>query len=254
MMRVVRPIRHYRAGERVNLSEKNRQVRAHHGKPNEGEPGATGVTPGPSVEEAEQMGQAIIDNAHRQAEIILQKAAEDADALKAMAQAQGYDEGFQKGVSEGQLNAERELAPVIAQIQQILDAITEERARILASSEPAVVQLAMLIAEKIVGEIAQQHRSTVVQTVSKALNELAITGPFRIRVNPDDAVYLETLWNNDSTQMLAMVPPQQSTKWELVKDSNIDPGGCIVECGPATVDASLATQIRVIAEALETEV
>ncbi len=243
MPSVVRLIRRYQPGQAIQVSEEKRSDR---GSPEEESQ--------PDVEQCRQQMEQLMAQAQAEAEELLRQAAEQAQIIQAEAQAKGYEEGYQQGLADGRQQAEQQMAATVQRIETVLRAVAQERATVLSQAEPEVVQLAMTIAEKVIGLLAQQHRAVVVHTVAQALDQLTVTGPFRLRVHPDDAAYLEVFWREKAEEAHTLLSQGEPDQWTLVRDPQIEPGGCVVECGPATIDARLSTQIRAIADALEVDV
>ncbi len=239
---VVRPIRRYQPGQAVQVSEENRDDQNLSDEERQAD----------MVQCRQQMEQ-LMAQAQAEADELLRQATEQAQIIQAEAQAKGYDEGYQQGLADGQQQAEQQMAATVQRIEDLLRSVAQERATVLSQAEPEVVQLAMTIAEKVIGLLAQQHRSVVVHTVAQALDQLTVTGPFRLRVHPDDATYLEVFWQEKAEDVHTLLSQGEPDQWTLVRDPQIEPGGCVVECGPATIDARLSTQIRAIVDALEVE-
>lgn len=197
-------------------------------------------------EEAEaRLAQAdkILAAARRQAEKIIEEAEEQRTIAHAEAQAAGFEEGYTQGFAEGQSIGEQTLVEGIGEVQSLLERIAHERAHLLLDAEREAAMLAVAVAEKTVGALAQSNRALIIHTVNRALNELAVTGPFALRVHPDDAAYLEQTWH-------APEKNGESQSWRLLPDPEIAPGGCVVICGPASVDARLSSQLKTIVNGL----
>lgn len=238
-------IRNYQAGGQIVLTEALRR-KAASGQPVEDEIDRLDK----ALREAEAMharARQSLAQAQEEAERILAEAREQAVTVQAEAQAQGYQDGYAQGFAEGQAAGEQSLADVIQQLQGLLAAVQEERRRVLAHAEEEVVHLTLALAEKMVGPIAQAHREVVEHNAARALAELGETGPFILRVHPQDAAHLRERWAVHG-------PPVDVESWKLVEDETIEPGGCVLICGPATIDARLSTQMQALVDGLGVEV
>ena len=242
-----RLIRNYRSGDRVILSEWTRE----HGT------GERHV----SLEEMQrrtleqsqretdavrQQAADLLAEAERQAAALLAEAQQQITTLQAEAQARGYEEGYKQGIADGQRKGEAALAADAASFQRALADLGMQREAILKNVENEVVTLALAIVEKIVGHIAHTHRPLIAHTVHRALDELAALGPFTLRVHPADRAFLERFWQEAEAN-----GTDPGVEWELVGDPTIERGGCLLLCGPSTVDARLSTQLKAIVEGLQ---
>lgn len=202
-----------------------------------------------ALNEAEAMrsqAQQMLAHAQTQADHIVAEAKERAVALQAEAQAQGFQEGYEQGIKEGRTAGEQALSHVIQEMRLLLDSIRQQRLQVLGHAEQETVHLALAVAEKIIGPIACEHQDVIEHNVARALAELGETGPFALRVHPQDAAHLRPRWHSQG-------PPIDEDEWKLIEDESIEPGGCILLCGPATIDTRLSIQMKAIVEGLGLE-
>ncbi len=197
------------------------------------------------AEALRQEAQAVLEAARQEAEQIRAAAEAQADTIRATAEAQGYQDGYQRGVADGRAEVQALLAQETARLQSLLDAIQAQRAQLMQNVRQEVLALVVAACERIVGQLAQSHRPLIVHTVTKALDALTVEGPFTVRLHPEDRAFLEAHWQ--ATREGREYP------WQLVEDPQVEPGGCVVQCGPATADARLSTQLRLLAWALDLE-
>lgn len=239
---MTRLIRNYQSGSQIVLSD---HLRHHLAKGGNTEIGDAELARRLRQQAEERLAEAeqVLAAAQRQAEKIVQEAEEEQVVARAAAQAAGYEEGYTQGVAEGRAVGEQMLVGGIEEVQAVLAQLSAERARLLLDAEHEAATLALAVAEKVIGSLARTNRELIIHTVNRALSELAITGPFALRVHPTDAAYLEQAWQAPQT-----VDDEQS--WKLIADPTIAPGGCVVLCGPASVDARLSSQLRTIVNGL----
>jgi flagellar assembly protein FliH len=202
-----------------------------------------------AAEEEEEAPQADVQRmseewAARLAEVdqVLRQAHQRAEALARQAEAEGYEVGYSKGYAEGSEAARHLLDQEIAQVRQVADAARLSCQQMLQHMEGEVVALVLAIARKILGDAALQREATIVDTVHRAVARLGQQGPYRIRLNPRDAEFLSARWQTRDEL--------DGAQWELVPDERIGVGGCILECGAATVDARIETQFELVRRAL----
>lgn len=153
--------------------------------------------------------------------------------------------GWQAGYNEGRLAIEENLSETIATIRHLAQSATEAHNQFLRESQEELGQLAVAIAKKIIGKELSLNPKAVTDIVAQALKAANIRGGCCIRLNPKDYEIIEPYWN--------AIPSLQPTgkTWELVPDSNIQPGGCIIEANGGTIDAQISTQLEQIDAALQ---
>jgi flagellar assembly protein FliH len=165
-------------------------------------------------------------------------------SMAAQAQAKGYEEGYTQGIADGQAAGEASLAGLLSQMTSLLQSMDQERASLLLNATDQAAHLAMAIAEKVVGYVVHNHKSLIVHTVNRAMAGLAEGGTLRIHLHPQDRAFLQEFWSDQSEN------GGQAQGWQLVPDPEIEPGGCMIFCGSASVDARLSTQLRALAAGL----
>lgn len=179
---------------------------------------------------------AILTEAQQKAEAILQQA----QAQIADWQEEARQQGWEAGYSAGQEAAREESRQTLVTINQAL--VTAEMAKdeFIASIQDSIGELAVDIAEKIIGKEITQNSQAVTNIVGKVLEAANVHGACTIRVNPLDYEILGPLWDT--------IPSMQSPtqKWEMVPDKRIEQGGCIIEANGGIIDAQLGTQLKQI--------
>ncbi|MBX3053624.1 MAG: hypothetical protein KF753_19255 [Caldilineaceae bacterium] len=239
---MTRLIRNYQSGSQIVLSDHLRRYMSEGGEAQIDDAELARRLRLQAEEMVSEASSALAD-ARREADALRQEAESTILVAQAEAQAAGYAEGYQQGIAEGQAVGEGMLVSGIEEVQTLLAAVQQQRSHLLLQAEHEVATLAMAIAEKVLGGLAHTQREMIVQTVNRALNELVITGPFSLRVHPDDAAYLEDTWK---------VPAHngETPAWKLLPDEAIGRGGAVLTCGPATVDARLSSQLKSIVTGL----
>ena len=153
----------------------------------------------------------------------------------------GYDDGLRAGIAQGREQAGREMAERererLAEIAQRADALlgslTAQLAMLQQGFADEVVGLAVAIARSAVGSALSLRPDRVIPLVNEALEALADErGRPVVRLHPDDAALLGE----------ALGPLLAARGAQLVPDETVAAGGCIVETGRASVDATLATR------------
>jgi len=145
----------------------------------------------------------------------------------------GYSEGHEAGFAEGKAEVER----LIQRTQTVLQRAQDKRAEILEETEQEIITLVLLIARKVVKAITESQRSVIVSNVIEALKKVRVRGTITIRVNVAD-MELATEHTKDFINLVEGVKSIQ-----LLEDSTVDEGGCIIETDFGEIDARIASQL-----------
>jgi len=177
------------------------------------------------VFDAHQAAQALRETAQREAEQLLAQARVEAEALRAAAREQGRQEGLAK-VAEQLLRAR------------------QDAARLLQQGERQAVSLALRIAERILGRDLQRAPELLAELCATALEQQRSTSAVVLRVHPSSAAVLRA----EQPRLHALLA--RSVDVVLKEDPAVQPEGCILQTESGTLDAQLATQLRMLERVL----
>lgn len=204
----------------------------------------------------------------RQAEIIRQTAADEAERIIAQARQRadaieseaaesarrkghrtGLEEGRAQGREEGRAEAMRERSEALAELEgawrSALNSFLEQRERLLNDARTGLLRLALLVAERIAKRTIELDPSVVEDQIAAALSLAMRPSGLRAAVHPDDL----PLAREALPRILERVGGSRDV--EFVEDASLDRGSCVIRgAGGEAIDASIATQIDRIARAL----
>ena len=167
--------------------------------------------------------------------------------------AQGREEGHNLGLKEGQSQAEREVAMIRAEaeaqvaalrevVQSTMESLTasfgEQVARISEEASSSTVELALEIAEAVLGHQVTAADDPGAAAIARCLELAPATGELNAHLNPEDLM------------ILGDIPGLEGRKLTLTPDSSLQRGDAIVTVNEATIDARLSESLRRVAEAL----
>jgi flagellar assembly protein FliH len=171
-----------------------------------------------------------------------------ARAQAAQIESEARAEGYAVGRAEGLAAASEEVAATSAALGGLLGGLQEARESYLAAVEAEVVQLALAIAEKIVGAALAMKPELVADVVAQALRSVEGGGGVVLEVNPDDVDHLQA-WLETAALPLAL-------RVELRPERRVARGGCVVRTAEGEIDARAREQLlradEVLREALAT--
>lgn len=203
-----------------------------------------------------RQGEAIRQRALAQADQILTEARNEARRLAQSAAQQGQAEGLKRGLAEGQAKGAeagrqealaRHSAALEALLKQWTDALNEfiaSRQGLQIEARLDVLRLALAIAERIVYRTVELDPTVIEDQMAEALSLLARRSAVAIRVNPRDLEQAQAVLPQLVAQM------HQCEHATIAADESLTPGGCVVQAGLTTIDASIETQLDRIVSAL----
>ena len=155
------------------------------------------------------------------------------EAERKEAEDRGKVSGREAGFAEGKAEVTR----LIQRTQTVLERAQDKRSEILAETEQEIIDLVLLISRKVIKVISENQRNVVISNVVQALRKVKGRGNIIIRVNMSD-VKLTTEHIKDFIQML-----EGAKSIQVVEDSTVDSGGCIIETDFGEIDARIASQL-----------
>jgi len=178
----------------------------------------------------------LVEDARSEAARLLAEARREAEEIAAGMREDARREGFEAGRQEGMALAEAETREEIAHLQEILQGVVAQRAQLLAGAEEGLVDLALAIARKVIGDAASRDIGVVAAMANQAIAVMGQPGSVRVRLNPKDAARMEEYWESGNGGL----------DWEIEPDERVGAGGCIVISGSSEVDARPDTQLDLI--------
>ena len=155
------------------------------------------------------------------------------------------DEAYQKGLQEGLAQAEADFGAAARTLLQACQQLDTLRQTILENSSGEMQELALAIAEKVIRTSVREQSVTVERTVAEAIRLAIKSEEIVILVNPAD---YQTIFTK-AEELKAGV--SGLTVLTIRGDSTIEIGGCRLESNNCTVDATLSSQLEIIASQLK---
>ena len=188
--------------------------------------------------------QSLKRQAQDEAEVIIADAREKAKQIEAASRAafeterreaeeQGRSTGREMGFGEGKAEVER----LIQRTQTVLERAQNKRSEILEETEQEIINLVLLISRKVIKVISENQRNVIISNVVQALRKVKGRGNILIRVNITD-LKLATDHIKDFINLV-----EGSKSIQVVEDSSVDEGGCIIETDFGEIDARIASQL-----------
>jgi len=182
-----------------------------------------------AVEEAEN----IIAQAQTKVRELESEIRQTLETERKDARDKGTEEGKEAGFADGKAEVER----LIERTQTVLERAQDKRADILNETEKEIIDLVLLIARKVIKVISESQRDIIVTNVIEALRKVRAKGNIVIKVNLAD-LQLATEHKQNFINSMESVK-----SINIVEDSSVDLGGCIIETDFGEIDARIASQL-----------
>lgn len=156
-------------------------------------------------------------------------------ALERDAFTKGYAQGERAGMEAGSKRAEA----MLRRVAQTVEELGALRHTLAQQSERQMVQLALMVARRIVHREVSLDPELVAAMAHVALQKLSASSPATIRLNPDDYTVVARASERWTGSQVTVVP-----------DPAVARGGCLVESEFGRIDATLDRQFDEMARAL----
>lgn len=199
---------------------------------------------GRQADELVEVARADLARVRAEAAELLQETVREAERLRVEARQTGHAEGVAEGRVEGNARIDEELAGRLARVTALADSAAVDRRALLRNAEVEVVRLALEIARKILRQELSSDPSVVHRIAEAALEQVAIDGLVKLRVNPADYAELGDYW------VRAHGSNEGDRSYEIVADAQVSRGGVVIDTRSGTIDAQVETQLDEISRAL----
>lgn len=180
----------------------------------------------------------------------LQKQKEELTAFKAELQASraeslaaGRDEGYKIGYADGFT----QFSELMESVKGVLQNVIAGQEEYYLAQAPYIQAFVKLYAEKVVGVLGESSINAVLHNISQTAVALSRANTLKLVVSEKDYELLSSM--EDSFKRLFAA----TTKVELLKDINLQSGGCFLESDLGSVDATIESQLALLKKELHHE-
>lgn len=151
---------------------------------------------------------------------------------------EGYNQGKEQGCQQGLLDAQQS----VKQFESLMQQLVAPLALVDIEIEQSLLNLSMTLAKAVIGHELKTHPEHILAALRQGVDALPLKEQgIHIRLHPDDLQIVEQLY--DAQQL-------QRNRWEMESDPSLNPGECIVNNTRSTVDMGLETRIKAVFENL----
>jgi len=197
--------------------------------------------------EAEKQAQIILEKAQQEALRIIEDTQNKSQELFNQAQEEGQKAGYSAGYETGIQQIKTEFVNQIKSIDILASSVFDIKKEIIVSAEQEIVKLSIVIAEKLVRQQIDIDPEIIKNIVKAAINELKDKEEVKIVVNPAVTDYIYEF----SEELKQTINGLEKIK--VIEDKTIPPDGVIVESLESRIDARLDSQIVEITKRLMKE-
>ena len=154
----------------------------------------------------------------------------------------GQDKGYRMGFAEGLQTGQLEAGYLLEVLNQLWNHLSGMEGENWSRLQQQLVTLIRDICQKVVLEELRTSTKSLERLVQKTLTQMPKVEDLRIIVHPKDKLAVERL----SDQL-----PEQ---WQIITDSRISIGGCLIKAGSGDADARVETRLNSCLEEVEVEI
>ncbi len=152
---------------------------------------------------------------------------------------EAWNAGYKKGFGEG---LERERKDKVAAIETLLAEAKRKREKAVRDLEIQIVELAVLIAERVIGKSLEAAPEAVLDIVREAMSHIVSGETVVLKVSEDDLPAI----NERYEEWLGL--SGNAREFRIEADRRLRRGDCLIETEGGIVDAVIANRLGFIAE------
>ncbi len=164
----------------------------------------------------------------------------DGDSDNGHLKKETYNKGFEDGVNKGRMLTLKEIGAELKIMRGLIEGVEKLKDELYRKIEGDVVEISVMIAKKIICEIAGEDRNIIVNTAKEAIKRASDREVLRVKINPIDYDAL----NKKRSELIQCIDGIKSLIFEA--DESVQAGGCLIETNQGDVDARIDSQLRVI--------
>lgn len=190
------------------------------------------------VAEAEEQAKRILDDAHKQADILRQKAFTEGHE-------EGVEAGFKKAHDEQREFLDQEIRQLQANASEVMRSISIEKTKLLEQYVDDLKKISLAIAEKIIQTSLQSSGDIVKRMILAATDKITKKQWAKIYITKcETGISMEV----DAEFLDALSKLSDNIK--IITMDNGEEGTCIIELPDEIIDASVSTQLENIKDIL----
>lgn len=170
--------------------------------------------------------------------------AEDIERLHEESRAAGYQAGYEEGRQAAEETCRAAATNEIERLATLVDGLQSALDELDQNVAEQLLALATEIASQMISGTIAVKEDILLPIIREAIAALPLQhGHLTLRLNPADATLVRAQLGEQLAQSGA----------QIIDDSEISPGGCLVRAGTSEVDATIETRWKRVLEAIGSE-
>ena len=194
------------------------------------------------IEQAKHEAEMILHDAREQAQAILEEIQQARNQWeleeKPMYMEQAQKEGYQQGKEDGIQQGYSEMADILAHAKDIVALSKQDYEKRIESAEPVILELAIKVAEKIIGLELNETNDTFLSIVKRTIKQARDNREVQLHVHPTQYPFILS----QKEELDAIFP--KNTDFYIYPDEDLSENSCIIESENGRIDASVDSQLH----------
>ena len=194
------------------------------------------------IEQAKHEAETILHEAREQAQIMLEEVQQARNQWeveeKPMYIEQAQKEGYQQGKEDGIQQGYSEMADILAHAKEIVTLSKQDYEKRIESAEPIILELAIKVAEKIIGLEMKETNDTFLSIVKRTIKQARDNREVQLHVHPTQYPFILS----QKEELDAIFP--KNTDFYIYPDEDLAENSCIIESESGRIDASVDSQLH----------
>lgn len=186
----------------------------------------------------------LLKKVEDEAEELLNSAKARVTDIEIEARDKGYNEGYEKGRTEGF----KEVASLMDSMGETIKSLSEARDVFFQKAEKEMIDLVVFTVGEVIGKEAKTDPTIIHNTIRETLKEVTSAQTVTVQLNPVDLNLAKELTGE-------LIEKYENIKGvEFKEDPSIMPGGCYVKTNIGMLDATIETKLLSIYKDLRQKV
>lgn len=170
--------------------------------------------------------------------------ADDIERINEAARSEGYSAGFEEGKQAAESTQAAAIANEMGRFTALLGNLQVALAHMDQTIADQILELALEVASQVIRGAVSARSETLIPIIREAISALPLHhSHVMLHLNPADASMVREETGEQLTQ----------TGVQIIDDTSITPGGCLLKAGASEIDATLEMRWKRVLEAIGTE-
>lgn len=157
---------------------------------------------------------------------------------------EAYEKGFAQGRKDGLALEAKQMEQKGREMQALLDSLARLKEQIYREAEGELIKLGLAIAGKIIRNEVKAGHHRMEEIIRSAMKYLVDASHMKIRVSPEDMEEVQGI-------VPSLAAATRANRIQIVEDRAIERGGCLLETGFGSVNATLQDQLGLLEKEMD---